>query len=202
MLEIILVRHGKTDWNVGRRVMGRRPIPLNQVGRQEATRITMALTGISIDAIYTSPIRRALETARIIARGRSLRVGHAEELSEIDYGEWVGRTFDEISFEPAYQIYHKTPKKLQPPGGEKIIAVQKRAVRFVEKLKKKHKKGRVIVVSHADVIKTILLHYLRMDLNDLLRIRIDNGSLSVLSFSNGRHRATAVNCPPDERHPL
>lgn len=197
MLEVILIRHGKTDWNIGRRVMGRRPIPLNRLGRQEAALVSQAISGVKIDTIYTSPIRRALETARILARGRGLRLKPAPELSEIDYGLWVGRTFDEISHEKEYQTYHTTPKEARAPKGESLLEVQERGVQFVETIRKIHKQGRIIAVSHADVIKAILLHYLGTDLNQLLRLKIDHGTFSLLWF-NGRHaRVGAINCPPE-----
>lgn len=195
MLEIILIRHGQTDWNRDRRIMGHRPVPLNPHGRAEARRVARHLKNIPIDAVFTSPMLRAVETAEYLAAERGLKAQLNADLAEIDYGLWVGKTFDEVMAEEAYAIYHRSPRRAQPPGGEKMTDVRRRAVRFVEGLREKHRKGRIAVISHADVIKTILVHYLGMDLNDLQKFRIDNTSLSILWFYKKRARVLAANCP-------
>lgn len=195
MLEIILIRHGQTDWNRDRRVMGRRPVPLNARGRAEARRVARHLKKVPLDAIFTSPMLRAVETAQSLVDGRGLKIRLTADLAEIDYGLWVGKTFEEVMKEEAYAVYHRTPRRAHPPGGEKMTEVLRRAVGFIEGLKKKYRKGRIAVVSHADVIKTILVHYLGMDLNNLQKFRIDNTSVSLLWFQKGHARIMAVNCP-------
>lgn len=129
-----------------------------------------------------------------------MRVIEAPGVAEIDYGLWVGRTFDEVCREKSYRVYHTTPARAQPPQGEKMTGVFRRAVGFIEGLRKRHSEGRVAVVSHADVIKIILLHYLKLDLNDLPRLRIDNGSLSSLWFNGNRSRVLGINCHADLRN--
>lgn len=196
MLEVLLVRHGQTDWNRDRRIMGRRPIPLNATGRQESRAFSQSLAEIPLNAVYTSPVRRALETARWIARTRRVKIVPAPEMAEIDYGRWVGKTFTEVSRDRNYLIYHGNPEKAQAPEGEKMTDVHLRAIGFIESLRKKHKSGRVIVVSHADVIKAVLVHYLGLGLNGILKIRIDNCSLSLLSFNGIHERVMAINSLP------
>lgn len=199
MLEIILIRHGQTDWNRERRIMGRRPIGLNALGRRQSIAAARHFRGVPIDAIYTSPVRRAVETARLIARvlrPHRVPIHRAAELAEIEYGKWVGKTFDEVTGQGPYQVYHTTPKRAKPPGGEKMTTAQRRAVRLVERLRKHAKGGRVALVSHADIIKSILVHYLKLDLDELLRFRIDNGAISLLWFNGTRARVLAINCPP------
>jgi len=196
VLEILLIRHGQTDWNRDRRIMGRKPVPLNSAGRKEARHLAKALKGIPIDAIYTSPVKRAVETAEHLLDGRKVKVRHAEEMAEIDYGLWIGKTFEEVIPEKAFHVYHKTPREAQAPGGEHMKDVYERTIRFIEKIRRRHKKGRVVVVSHADVIKTVLVHYLGMDWNDLLKFRIDNTSISLLWFHKDRARVMAINSLP------
>ncbi|HEX5037340.1 MAG TPA: histidine phosphatase family protein [bacterium] len=193
MLEILLIRHGQTDWNRDRRIMGRKPIPLNLAGRAEAKRLARALKGVVIDVIYTSPVHRAVQTARCLLDGRRVKIVDAPEVAEIDYGHWIGKTFEEVIPEKAFHVYHKTPRKAQAPGGEHMKDVYKRTIRFIEKIRRKHKKGRVVVVSHADVIKTVLVHYLGMDRNSLLKFRIDNTSISLLWFYKTQARVMAIN---------
>lgn len=195
MLEILLIRHGQTDWNRDRRIMGGLPIPLNKAGRRQTLELQKALSGLNLKWIYTSPLLRAHQTAKIIAgEGKRIRLIRSPAVSEIDYGRWVGKTFDEVTGDKNYQIYHTTPRLAQAPGGEKMTDVYRRAVGFIETLRKRHKRGRIAVVSHADVIKAILTRYLRLPLDDLLKIRIDNCSLSSLWF-NGKHsRVLGINC--------
>ncbi len=196
MLEIILIRHGQTDWNRDRRIMGHRPIPLNATGKKESALLAKALSDVEIDAIYTSPFIRAFQTARILSSGRNVKLEKALEIAEIDYGQWVGRTFDEVSQEESFHVYHTHPKDAQAPGGEKMISVATRAIGFIETLRKRHKRGRILVVSHADVIKVILVNYLKIDLNQILKLHIDNSSLSLLWFKENRVRVMAMNCVP------
>jgi broad specificity phosphatase PhoE len=196
MLEILLIRHGQTDWNRDRRIMGRKPVPLNKTGRAEARALARALKGVPIDAIYTSPVLRAVETARHLRSGRKTAVRHAPEMAEIDYGRWIGKTFEEVIPEKAFRVYHRTPLKAQAPGGEHMKEVFGRTIAFVEWLRKRHKRGRIAVVSHADVIKTVLVHYLGMDYDHLLKLRIDNVSISLLWFYQKRVRVMAVNALP------
>ncbi len=201
MLEILLIRHGQTDWNRDRRIMGQRPIPLNGVGWEQASALARALAEIPLDGIYSSPILRAVQTARILKKGRkNPKLIMAPELAEIDYGTWVGKTFQEVSIEKGFHTYHVTPSKAQAPKGEKMTSVHRRAVRFIQRLRKKHKDGRIVLVSHADVIKIILVHYLGLHLDELLRLRIDNGSVSLLWFHEKRQRVMAMNCPPSPEH--
>ncbi len=196
MLEILLIRHGQTDWNRDRRIMGRRPVPLNKAGRAEARALAKVLKGVKIDAVYTSPVLRAVETAEHLRDGRRMSLRHAHEMAEIDYGRWIGKTFEEVIPEKAFRVYHKTPRKAQAPGGEHMKDVYRRTIRFIETIRRRHKKGRIAVVSHADVIKTVLVHYLGMDYNHLLKFRIDNASISLLWFYKDRARVMAVNSLP------
>jgi broad specificity phosphatase PhoE len=196
VLEILLIRHGQTDWNRDRRIMGRKPVPLNKTGRAEARALAKALKGVPIDAIYTSPVLRAVETAGHLRNGRRTAIRRAPEMAEIDYGHWIGKTFEEVIPEKAFRVYHKTPRKARAPGGEPMREVFGRTVAFIEKLRKRHKKGRIAVVSHADVIKTVLVHYLGMDYDHLLKLRIDNASISLLWFYKERVRVMAVNALP------
>ncbi len=200
MLEILLIRHGATDWNHSRKVMGHLPIPLNRQGRHQADRLQKALRGIELQAVYASPVRRAWETAQRIVKGRRLSLREAWEVAEIDYGRWVGKYFDELTGERNYLLYHDTPSRARAPGGESVRQVYRRSTRLIEAIRRRHKRGRVAVVSHADVIKAILVKYLELPLDDLLKIRIDNGSVTSLFFNGRRTWILGVNCHPHLGH--
>lgn len=195
MLEILFIRHGQTDWNKNGRIMGARPVPLNREGIRQVEEAAKALDSIDIKAVYTSPLKRAVQTARLLARGRSMRVVEAPELSEIDYGDWVGKTFDEVIRYPAYRLYHTNPARAQAPRGEKMKDVLERGVRWVETMRQGHRRGgRIMAVSHADVIKVILTHYLNLDLNEMLRMRIDNAAVSILWINGKSSGVFGINC--------
>jgi len=174
--------------------MGRLPIPLNKTGRREIEILRKTLAHLDLKAIYASPVLRAMQTAQILSKRRRIPLIQAPAVAEIDYGHWIGKTFDEVAGDPAYRTYHTQPHRAQAPGGEKMTNVYRRAFKFIERLRLRYPVGRVVVVSHADVIKAILVRFLKLDLCDLLKIRIDNGSLSSLWFDGTRCRVLGVNC--------
>ncbi len=195
MFELLLVRHGQTDWNIERRVMGTKPVPLNVLGRSQARQMAKGLKNVPIHAIYTSPLRRALQTAQLILKGRdSVPLVEEEGLNEINYGDWVGRLFSDV---PELSTYFNKPTTVTIPNGEALADVQRRAIAAIDKMREKHTEQRVLGISHADVIKLILIHYLRMTIDDMQKFRIDNGSLSVIRFDGGdvsTPRVISVNC--------
>jgi broad specificity phosphatase PhoE len=196
MLEVIFIRHGETNWNLGRRVMGDRPIPLNDTGRKQMSQLSNYFKNVDIDAIYTSPVVRAAESAKILANDRDIPVIDAYELAEINYGEWVGMTFDEVRHRPEFSDYHLCPSKAQVPGGESMLEVLERIGGFVERVRKEDEGKRIIAVSHADVIKVVLSKYLLLPLDMMHRMRIDNGSHSIVWFYGPLERVLAINALP------
>ncbi len=193
MLEIFLIRHGQTDWNRERRIMGDKPIALNSTGKAQVKALAEFLRHFPIDHFYTSPLRRTLETAEILNEGRALSLVQKKELREVECGQWVGKTFYEVSLLPGYVDYYEFPN--QPVGvtGESLKQLRERSVHFVEELRSKHRKGKIVLVSHADWIKCLLMHYLKMPLQQLHQLRIDNASLSHLVFEDGKERVISIN---------
>lgn len=196
-MDLLLVRHGQTDWNPIGRVMGHLDIPINKTGVEQSEHLMEWLKNVELHAIYSSPIKRALQTAQIIAKGKNgLKVIEEQGVAEIDYGEWVGITFEEVGqkFKREHENYRFSPSKMKIPGGERVRDVQKRAVAAIERIRKKHEGERVLVVSHADVIKAILVHYLGFPLDLLQKVGCDNGSLTVYRFgTNWGDRLVALN---------
>src|SRR3989338_9506142 len=122
MLELLVIRHGQTDWNVNQKVMGRGPVPLNATGREQARILAEYIKDHPLDAIYTSPVRRTVETAEMIREGREkLALTHEEGLAEIDYGDWVDLHFDELfeKYREEWMRYRANPEEFRPSGGEK-----------------------------------------------------------------------------------
>lgn len=187
MLELVFMRHGRTDWNNKRLVMGRRPVPLNVEGRAQAERSAKFLGSANFEAVVTSPVARAIETAEIIARHGGLTVERDERLAEIDYGDWVGRSFSEVAAQnPAvWEEYHTNPGGVIVPGGEAIADVVKRVGDAMGDIQGRFHDGRVAIVSHADVIKIAILHLLDLDLGKIGRFTIDNCAIMLVRVYQG-----------------
>lgn len=196
MLELIFIRHGETDWNLGRRIMGDKPIPLNDTGKDQVACLSNYFKDVAIDVIYSSPVVRAAETAAILGKNFNVPVIEAEKLTEIDYGDWVGMTFEEAKKLPAFLDYFYCPSRSKAPKGESMQDVFHRIVGFVEKMRKEEEGKRIVAVSHADVIKVALSNYLTIPLDRMHRLRIDNGSYSILWFGDSRERVLAINALP------
>lgn len=198
-MDIYLVRHGQTDGNVGGVVMGRGAHPLNTEGKAQVRRLAKFLKDIHFDAFYVSPSRRAMQTAQILMRGRDT-VPFVEEagLDEIDYGDWVGKEIKDVLHDKAADAYLYDPDNVKLPGSESIPDVRIRSSRVVEKLLLDNSLRKVMLVSHADVIKTILIHFLDLPLKEWQKFRVDNASLTILQFKEGwKPRAFVINGHPD-----
>lgn len=184
-MDLLLARHGQTDWNPKQMVMGRSDISINEIGKKQARHLQGWLRDVEIHAVYSSPMPRALETAAILIEGKKgLEIVEEPGVAEIDYGDWVGLTFSEVEqkYNQEYNDYRFCPSRMKIPGGEAVVDVQKRAVAAIERIRKKHEEQRVLVISHADVSKAILVHYLGIPLDLLQRVGCDNGSLSIYRF--------------------
>lgn len=197
MQTLFLLRHGETAWNEERRVMGRQEIPLNRKGIFQVRRIARILPRLNIDAIYSSPLKRALETARILAEGNSVPIKIDPDLTEFAFGRWEGHRFDELIRDKAYHRFLKAPLQTAVPGGETIRDVQKRGLGVMRRAAREFPKGRLLFVSHGDVIRAIICHHLRLSLEEFRRLRIDNGSLSALEVDGPWAEIKFMNYLPD-----
>ena len=190
MPTLLLVRHGETDWNRSGQIMGEQPIPLNQRGEGETKRLADLLRSRSIGAIYSSPVVRAQQTAEILASALQLPVRVDRGLTEINVGEWVGRFWRELTDDLVRKKFYSNPQDTRPPGGETLREVQTRAVSLVERAMAEaahegKENGALLFVSHADVVRGIIAHYLRWDLQTIRQVRIDHASLTALNVTDG-----------------
>lgn len=193
MIELLLVRHGQTDWNLERRIMGSSPIPLNQKGRLQIQRTREALASIDIDLLYSSPHQRTYESSLILTEGRKLSIQTSEALREIEYGTWVGKTFQEIRTIPQYQNFFDDPHFKVGETGESLEMVRQRSIEFIEKIRLENSGKRIMLVSHADWIKCVVLHYLQIPLNQIIQFRVDNASLTYLILEDSSPKLISFN---------
>ncbi|MGH7835946.1 MAG: histidine phosphatase family protein [Candidatus Binatia bacterium] len=197
MRAIFLVRHGETTWNRQKRVMGRREIPLNRVGIAQARRIARLIPEIGVKAIYASPLTRAMETARILANSAGLPVKTDIGLTEVAFGRWEGHLFRDLRRDKAYQRFVATPLESAVPGGETIVDVQNRGLKAINKALKELPQARILFVSHGDVIRAVLCHFLGLPLEEYRQLRVDTGSLSGLETDGDWAEVKFLNYLPD-----
>lgn len=189
MQVIYLIRHGETDYNRDGRVQGATESALSDLGQEQARRLANRMADVEVTALYSSPLRRALDTSRLAFDGRieaTLRDG----LREINLGEWEGRTAESLrkEFPEAVKRWFRTPSDVTIPGAESIGDFRGRVSAEMDRIRGQHESGNVVVVAHGGVICTYLTHLLEMGLDDIWRFKIRNGSVTRILFPQGRPR--------------
>ena len=195
MTTIILVRHGENEWVKEHRLAGWLPnVHLNENGRLQAADAAERLSDLNIAALYSSPVERCMETAVYIADSHQLPIQQVEAIGEVRYGKWEGKKIEKLAKKPLWKTVQHYPSRMQFPKGETLRAVQFRAIEALEKLSEQHVDETIIVVSHADLIKLVVAHYLGTHIDLFQRIIISPASVSVLSLSaDGGMRVVRVN---------
>ena len=162
MTRLILIRHGETDWNTTGRWQGQTDVPLNERGRQQARQLVADLAGMQIDAIYSSDLGRARDTAAPLSQAAGLPVIVDARLREIHQGEWQGMLAAEIEarYAEALRSRREDPLNLAPPGGETVAQVRARVLRCLEQILKRHPDESVVIVSHGFVLGLLRAHLL------------------------------------------
>lgn len=182
MTEIVLVRHGETELNREGIFRGRLDVGLNPRGRLQAEWVAEALAGEPLVAVYSSPLRRAVDTALPIAGRHGLRPLPDEGLNNIDLGEWQGRKKTEVERdEPElWDLWIHDPESLRVPGGETLGDVRRRATSRARALADEHEGGRFAIVSHRSVLKLLAGALLGLDRDYFWRFYLDNAAYSVI----------------------
>jgi broad specificity phosphatase PhoE len=176
MTTILLARHGETDWNLNRRVQGHSDTPLNDTGRAQAQALGEELAGERIDAVYSSDLVRAHETARAVAQPRGLGVTAIRDLRERHFGTWEGLTDDEI-----FARFDPTPDTSWGDG-ETREEMAERVLDALRRIAATHPGSRVLVVSHGGPLRAVLSHcgvdgVGRIDNCHVVRVEIVDGVL-------------------------
>ncbi len=187
MTKIILIRHGETEWNVEEVFRGRIDVELNETGIREASLLAQYLSDSEITAIYSSPLKRALQTAEIIAGYHKIKVEIAPELVDFDFGEWQGLSCRTVAdkYKQLYAQWLENPL-VKIPGAETLDDVRSRAMRLVNSLVTKYEGATVALVSHRVVNKVLICALLSLDNSYFWNIRIDTAGISIFTYENGR----------------
>jgi probable phosphomutase (TIGR03848 family) len=185
---LFLVRHALTPIT-GTKLTGRLPgFSLSEKGKEQAEATGSRLAGAPLKAIYSSPLERCVETAEAIAKHHKLSIQTIEELSEVDYGDWQGKTMKALYQSKGWQSLKARPADFRFPNGETIREAQTRGITAIEKLRAKHKKNAIAVCSHADMIRLTVAGYLGLGIDLYDRITIAPASISTLSLGDGTPR--------------
>ena len=194
MTEIILVRHGETEWNVAEIFRGRIDIELSETGLKQAQLLAKYLSDIEIDAIYSSPLKRALTTAEMVASYHKLKVEIAPGLIDFDYGEWQGLPHQEVrdKYRRLYAQWINRPDRVRMLAGESLDEVRKRAMKVVDKVIAKYQ-GSVVLVSHRVVNKVLICALLGLDNSHFWNIRQDTCGITSFTYENEQFILTKHN---------
>lgn len=195
MATIILVRHGENDWVTKHRLAGWiEGVHLNENGRKQAEDAAKHLKDVKIDALYSSPVERCMETAEYISKTHKLKIRPLPEVGEVRYGKWEGKKIAKLAKKPLWRVVQFFPSRMRFPEGEALREVQFRAIQALEKLSQQHQDETIVVCSHADLIKLVLAHYLGVHMDLFQRIVISPASASVITLpSNGMIRVLRIN---------
>ena len=183
MTTFFLIRHASCD-GLGQKLWGRTPgICLNERGAQQAQCLIDRFKNMSLDAIYSSPLERALQTATVIANSMKLDVKTCDAANEIDFGEWTGKTFDELSRDERWRHFNRRRSVTMIPGGESFLEVQNRIVKELETLALKHGESHVAIISHADIIRAAVAYFSAIPIDLVDRFEISPCSVSAVAVN-------------------
>jgi len=188
MTRIFIVRHGETDGNQKKIYRGHWDLPLNKNGRAQVKKAGEALKPVHLDAIYTSPLKRAVETAEAVAAHQEVEPEEDESLIDIDYGEWTRLPDAEVAekFPDQYRQWRKSPETVLFPGGEGLPSVRARVEPALKTLAEEHPGQTIALASHRVPIKLLICAALGLPDSAFWQIQIDTASISALDYSDGR----------------
>lgn len=197
MIRILLIRHGATDL-LGRVLYGRMPgVHLNAEGSSQASALAQGLKmRYHLREVISSPMDRAIETARPIAEAQGLEIAIDPSFNEIDFGAWMGKPFPELYDLELWKRYYQSRATTRPPGGESMMDVQSRAWNGIAQIIERYqspKNTTVAVVTHGDVVRALLLLVLGMSIDHIQRLEVAPASMSEILIRRSELRVRTVN---------
>lgn len=194
MTELLLIRHGETEWNAGEIFRGRADIDLNENGILQAKLLAGYLSNRKLEAVYSSPLIRAVRTAGGIITFRKLDIRIEPGLTDLHYGEWQGMAGKQVKeiYRSLYSAWEKTPHQVTMPGGESLDDVKKRSGEVIKRILRHHS-GTVAVVSHRVVLKVIICSLLGLDNEHFWNIRMDTCGITTFTCEKGNAILTSHN---------
>ena len=204
MTTLFLIRHATNDSIKDGILAGWLPgVHINDEGRRQAEQMAARMGQVKLDAVYASPLERAVETAQYLARPRGLEIQLRDGLGEIRVGAWENRKIEELNKTDEWRMYQLFPSVSRPPGGESGRELQMRAVGEVESICAAHPDGNVAIVSHADTLGAVVAHYAGIHLDLFQRLVVSPASVTVIWIGPHGPRLIRLNDagPLDEIQP-
>ena len=185
--DFVFVRHGETDWNREKRVQGSKGAPMNPAGHEQAKGLARVLWEVPIQAVYSSALPRAIETASYVAGPHRVSVTTDPRLNEIHHGDWEGLSETELPDIDLYRRWREDPTSAALPGAESLGDVRDRAMEAMREIAARHpaSDGLVAVVSHQIVLAVLKCHVLDRPWSQIRRLALGVASYEVLTTGEG-----------------
>ena len=195
MLELILIRHGETDSNIRQTYLGWTDKELNEKGLQQVHHLRDRLKETKINGIYSSPLKRAMQTAEIINENFNLDIICSEGLKERNFGIWDDITYKELTerYPAEYNEWVNDWIKYRIKDGESAIEAYNRPAMFIDELLTSHTEGVFVIVTHLGTIRFILAHLLELGIESSWRFRVGNASTTRVEIKDGFSVLTMLN---------
>jgi broad specificity phosphatase PhoE len=195
MASIYLVRHGTTDWNQGEIFRGRLDIKLNEAGRAEAKAAASTFQNIDLTEVFSSPLSRAMETARAIAETKGLAVKPDAAFVDLNFGDWQGLSVQRVKQEypDLYRLWIERPQEVTFPGGETLAQARERAWEGFLRLFQEHEEKTILIVSHRVITKLLICTVLGIGESHFWQIKQEATAINRIDFLRGRFVASLIN---------
>ena len=195
MTTIYLVRHGRTDWNKEQVFRGRADRPLDEVGHEQGRKVADALISKNVQAIYTSPLIRAVDTAKPLADKLGLTMQVMDGLNDMDFGDWQGLPVDEAKekYPSEFSKWVNTPYQARIPGGENLGDIADRAEQALVEICKSPGIERAVVATHRVVVKVLLCRIVKAGEEGFWAFKVDPGSICEVQFDPPKSVVNSVN---------
>jgi broad specificity phosphatase PhoE len=192
---LLLIRHGETAWNREKLFRGVYDIPLNENGRAQASQLAKALTHREIDAAFSSPLSRAMETARIVLEPHGVEAAVSEGLRDFNYGEWTGLRDDIVAsrWPEEHSRWMIEPHKARPLGGDTLQEAFARAFGALEEIVENHEGYTLALFAHRVVNKLLILGMLTLGLERFPFIRQDNCCVNEFEWTEKGYIVISLN---------
>lgn len=202
-IRLILVRHGETDWNIQQRYQGHSDTKLNQTGINQAKNLACELASEKLDAIYSSDLTRAMQTAAIINDGRNLPIHKLQELRECSFGIWEGKTFREMEqhFPEEVARIKGDPVKQIRAGGESRDQLSTRIGQAMQQIIDSHQNQSVLVVAHGGALAVAMEYITGEGLIARSKYWLENAGYHILECNNGNCMVIHCGTPVEKKKP-
>jgi broad specificity phosphatase PhoE len=195
MTRIYLVRHGTTDWNKEEIFRGRAECRLNETGKAEGKALAAYFEDVPIEGIYSSPLSRAMETARPTAESKGREVIPDPAFTDLDFGTWQGLPLKEAEerYPDLYRLWREQPGAVSFPQGENLAQVRNRTWDGLNRLAEENPKRTILIVTHRVVTKVLICAALRLDDSHFWQVKQDSTAINCLEYSRGIFNIALIN---------